>query len=260
MLGLYDCPVDYEYITKTQGKDRVRRGCLNLLAGTTPSFMRSTFDDRLMGEGFSSRTFYIFAQKNRKNQFFIPPRTEEQEECRKHILEHIRKLTTLYGQVKISDETFKWLEEWWDRMESNRSLRPNKSTKLIPYYARKNIHVMKLAMALHFSDSLEMMIPLETFQKAIKILDAEERNMHFAITVDESNPLAKMGKAVLKYLETGEKNFVDMYAELWELGGKQQLEETLEYLVDTQQVNTRVLVNEKTEKSTMLWSKRNGEH
>ena len=30
LLGLYDCPVDYEYTTITRGKDRVRRGCLNI--------------------------------------------------------------------------------------------------------------------------------------------------------------------------------------------------------------------------------------
>ena len=38
LLGLYDCPDDYEYVTKNSGEDRVKRGCVNLLAGTTPGF------------------------------------------------------------------------------------------------------------------------------------------------------------------------------------------------------------------------------
>jgi len=37
LLGLYDCPVDYEYRTVSRQKDRVRRACVNLIAGTTPS-------------------------------------------------------------------------------------------------------------------------------------------------------------------------------------------------------------------------------
>ena len=238
MLGLYDCPVDYEYLTVSRGKERVRRGCLNIIAGTTPGFMQSTFDDKLADEGFNSRVFYINATKNRKNQFWIPPLTDEQKEHKKVLLEHVRQLTGLYGNVKMSDESKRFLTEWWDEQENNRHLRSNTSMKLVPYYARKNIHVMKVAMALHFGESLEMEIPIETFKKAIALLDAEEKNMSAAITLGGDNPIAKVSKKLLEYLSTGEKNFIDMMGETHHMCDKKGLEEAITFLQETNKVKT----------------------
>ena len=254
MLGLYDCPVDYEYDTKTQGKDRVRRGCLNMLAGTTPSFMQSTFDDKLADEGWNSRTFYVYAAKNRKNQFFIPPLTREQESHKEHLLDHIRKLASLYGVVKVDSETEKFLAEWWNDQENNKGKRANSSVKLKAYYSRRNIHVMKIAMAFHFGESTEMFIPLETFKKAIRFLEIEELNMHKAITMEGDNPVSKVSKKVLEMLTTGKKNWVDIYCETLRLGNKDQINEALDFLVETGQASLKIETDPDTEKSVTYWS------
>ncbi len=253
LLGLYDCPVDYEYITLTRGKDRVRKGCINLLAGTTPTFMQSTFDEKLMGEGFSSRTFYIFASKNRKNTFFLPTLNESQKESYNVLVNHIRDLTSLYGNVTVEQSTFDWLAKWWDDTENRKHDRVNRSVKLIPYYARKNIHVMKVAMALHFSDSLEMRIPLETFQRAIKILEEEEKNMHFAITVGSDNHLAKVANKVIEMLSSGPKCFVELYTKCFSIADRKQLEETLAFLTDTEQVTVFTETVGETEETRQYW-------
>ena len=244
LLGLYDCPVDYEYITLSRGKDRVRRGCLNILAGTTPSFMQTTFDDKLMDEGFASRTFYIFASKNRKNQFWIPPLSPDQERHKGYLLEHIRQLTGLFGNVKMSKEAKEYLQQWWDEQENNKQSRANTSLKLIPYYARKNIHVMKIAMAKHFSESLEMEIPLETFKWAIKFLEAEEKRMSFAISLGGDNPGAKVTKKIMEYLGSGPKNSVEIMMETHHMCSKSGLEEALTYLMEADQISQSQTVDE----------------
>jgi len=253
LLGLYDCPFDYEYVTKTNGKDRVRKGCLNLIAGTTPSFMQSTFDEKLMDEGFASRTFYIYAMRNRKNQFWIPPLTTEQESFKLELLDHIKKLTELYGQIKISPETAKFLDEWWDDTEQNRHKRANKSLKLVPYYARKNIHVQKIAMALHFSDSTEMEIPLETFKKAITVLDSEEKMMHLALTLEGTNALSKVARKLLEMLTNGEKDYVNLHAETFEIIDRKGLDECLEFLSLTNQITSESKRDEITDSSMMFY-------
>lgn len=254
LLGLYDCPVDYEYITLSRGKDRVRRGCLNVIAGTTPGFMQSTFDDKLADEGFNSRVFYINATKNRKNQFWIPPLTEEQMEHKKVLLEHIRQLTGLFGNVQMSEASKRFLSAWWDEQENNRHKRANTSLKLVPYYARKNIHVMKVAMALHFGESLEMEIPIETFKAAIDLLHEEEKNMSAAITLGGDNPLAKVSKKILEYLNSGQKNFIEMMVETNAMTNKAGLEEALQFLTETNQVVTRQ--QDEDGQTVMYWSLR----
>lgn len=254
LLGLYDCPVDYEYITLTRGKDRVKRGCLNIIAGTTPSFMQSTFDEKLTDEGFSSRTFYIYSKKNRKNQFWIPALSEEQKQHKIHLLNHIRNLSALYGSISIDQETVKFLEEWWDEQESNQDKRANKSTKLAPYYSRKNIHVMKVAMAMHFSESVMMHIPKETFVKAIEFLEKEELNMHMALSVDGNNPHSKVINKILPMLETGSKKFIELLIELHTVCDKKTLEEALTLLQETGQIKMQVMEDEDTQQQIAYYS------
>lgn len=256
LLGLYDCPLDYEYVTKNSGRDRVRRGCINIIAGTTPSFIQNTFNDRLMDEGFSSRTFYIYAQKNRKNQFWIPKLTAEQDSYKKEILDHIKELTTLYGHIHIDQETESFLEEWWNQQENDRSsAHTNGNIKLIPYYSRKNIHVMKVAMALHFGESTEMHIPLETFKRAIDFLAKEEKNMHLAITVEGANPLSKVSQKVLEILRIqGKKNFVDLHIAVWNMCDAKGLQECLSFLADTGQIDAEQITDETTDQQ-VLWYK-----
>ena len=247
LLGLYDCPLDYEYKTKTKGEDRVRRGCLNLLAGTTPEFMETIFSQQLIDQGFSSRVFFIYANKNRKNVFSPEPLTEEQKSYRLDLLSHVKKLAGLYGEVRVSQETKAWLKNWWNEHETNRSSRSNISPKLDPYYGRKNIHVIKLAMIEHFSESTEMSIPLECFQRAIEFVEKEEKNMHLALTFESDNPLAKLTDKVKQYISSkGSATIVDLMLEFWKQcpQGKQSMEQVLQHLIGQGEVKEDSTVDE----------------
>ena len=212
LIKCYDCG-DYEKDTKTQGKDRVRRPCLNFFGGTTPDFMQSVFSDSLLTQGFSSRTFFVFASKNRKEDFWIPELNSEQRECERNLLEHIEKLSHLYGEIRIGKEARDFLTEWWPNEGQKRS---NSSLKLDAYYGRKNIHVRKIAAAIHFANSLEMEISLEEFKCAINLLETEERTMHLGLGLDNKNPLAKPARLVERYLQlSGRKTFKELLAEFW---------------------------------------------
>lgn len=237
LLGLYDCPDDYEYITKNSGEDRVKRGCVNLLAGTTPGFMQSVFDAKLVNEGLSSRTFFIYARKNRKNQFRVPPLTPEQEEYKKQLLEHIKYLSLLFGEVKVEEATWIWLEKWWNDVEENKHKRTNSSLKLVPYYARKNIHVMKVAMALHFGETYDMTIPLSTFQAAIAMLDEEEKFMDLAITIEEDTTRSRCLRKIIDMLTTKpEVSAVEIICACFGPSSTPEIEDCINFLVNTSQI------------------------
>ena len=255
LLALYDCPVDYEYRTLSRGKDRIRRGCANIIAGTTPSFMQSTFDEKLADEGFNSRTFYIFAAKNRQNQFFLKPLTEEQIAVRKELYQHIFNLSFLYGRITIDSETQDFLEQWWNDHENDPINRTNKSPKLSPYYSRKQLHVQKIAMAMHFSESITMHIPLETFKRALAFLDREEKTMHLAITMEGNNPAARVSRRVLDLLNFGKKNFVELVTETYNMqgGDEKGLEEVLRFLELTSQIKMTTELDENTDENVAYY-------
>lgn len=239
LIQAYDCGENYEYVTKTQGKDRIRRLCLNFFGGTNPDFMQDTFDDKLLSQGYSSRTFYIYAARNRKSVFFLPELTAEQKAYKQDLIDHVKKLASLHGQVILDKETVDFLENWHRDLEENPHKRSSKSQKLDAYYARINIHVMKVAMALHFGESTDMRIPLETFKRAIAFLMKEEKTMHLALVLEGKNPLANTSREILTYLmTTGEKTFVDLLTEFWGKTDKKGLDEILTFLEDTNQVES----------------------
>ena len=215
LIKCYDAE-DYTYDTKTQGKDRVRKCCLNLVAGTTPAFLQSSFDDFLLTEGFSSRTFFIYAARNRKSSLWIPELNETQKQDYKDILEHLYKLAHLYGHVEIDKETELWLEDWWKDFDGHPEKRANKSTKLLPYYSRKNIHVVKLAMAIHFGESLELKIPRYCFERAIEFLAKEELTMSYALAIEKQNPLSSASNKILRHLQiNGKQTRKSLISEFW---------------------------------------------
>ena len=253
MLGLYDCPETYEYSTKTQGKDMVRRGCLNLIAGTTPSFMERIFDTNLLDEGFSSRLFAICASRNRFSCFFIKGRSPAQEEHRKVILEHVRKLTSLYGPIRISQQTRDYMESWMVKHDESRSNRANKSAKLDAYYARENLHVTKVAISEWFSDHTELEIPLEYFQRAIEILQKEEKTMDNALVMNSANPIAKLARQIKEYIKSKEKvSSVELIADMFYHGSNEAIGEALNHLIEIGDVFPSETTDSGTDRKT-IW-------
>jgi adenylate kinase family enzyme len=244
LIQSYDCG-DYKYITKTKSKDRIKRCCLCFFAGTTPGFMQGTFDDRLLTEGFASRCFFLCANKNRKSSVWMSDLNHEQQLAQYTLLQHIEKLSTLYGRVEIEPSTMSWIEEWWTWAESKRS---NTNPKLNPYYARKPVHVQKLAMALHFGETLEMKIPLRTFQKAIDILDEAEKSMHLALGFEANNPLAKPMQKILRFIQQlGPKTRRDLIKEFFSSmpKGVTDIDEILDYLIEYDKLESFDLDNPK---------------
>lgn len=239
LLEAYDCNENYEYRTKTQGKDRIRRVCLNMFGGTTPDFMRKTFDDGLLNQGFSSRAFFIYAAKNRKTVFFIPELSTNQSEYKQAIIDHVKGLTELYGQVILKPDTIKFLEDWWVNYENSVNNRASQSRKLDAYYSRKNIHVMKTAMAIHFGETYDMTIPVERFQEAIALLHEEEKTMHLALAIESENPLATATQQIVDYLSAaGPKTSSDLLLEFWGKVRDSELQEILNFLQSSHQVTT----------------------
>jgi hypothetical protein len=254
LLGLYDCPVDYEYRTISRQKDRVRRACVNLIAGTTPSYMQSTFDDRILNEGFSSRTFYIYAHKNRCNKFFIPKRNVEQEQYKKELLEHLFNLSQLCGHVQVEDGVYEWLQDWWDKYENDKALRANKNPKLEAYYARRNIHMMKIAMAHHFGESVLMKIPLKAFIWADEFLKKEEANMHLALVLEGNNNFSRAVKWILQLLQGGPQKRVFLYTELVTmLGNRKEPEDVLSFLEETDQIRAETIRDERYDREDKVY-------
>ena len=161
LLQAWDCQ-DYRYETVHREADIVQNCCYSLLAGTTPGFMHDTFSDRLVNEGFSARTIFIVEHRPRSNHYGIKEFTLGQLEALHNFYVHMRKLSKLFGQIKLTPEALAFTKHYFEEELPFR--RANTNLTLTPYYAKKNLHHLKLAMGIHFADSLSMEIPLSAVQ------------------------------------------------------------------------------------------------
>lgn len=169
LLNLYD-NVPYRYETKKSGKASLTNGCLNLLAGTQVDFIRRCEKDGILGEGLISRFLIVYCDTKRKTMFEYPPLTPEQLEHQDHLQKWLYRLSSVYGRIQYEDPVAdpKWLLEWWQ--EEYRYLERFIDSKLANYFDRRKDHVMKLAAAIHFSESDSLIITRRAFEEAIRLV------------------------------------------------------------------------------------------
>lgn len=210
LITAYDCG-DYHYKTKTAGEDYVKSCCLNFLGGTTPAFIERSFRDDILNDGFASRAWFIYAPRNRFYRLESPPLTDEQKRAQEQLEAHILKLTKLYGYIPLAPDALAWFKNWWEVEQASPTYqRPNTDPKLDSYYSRKNIHVWKLAMLMHFAENAEVgedgtsprdEITLETVKAAKAKLEEWEMSMHLALNFGGANPLHRVATKIARFLK-----------------------------------------------------------
>lgn len=251
LLKVYDNR-DYTNETMGRGLDVIKRPCLSMLGGTTPTYMQEVFKDGLLTDGFASRTIFIFEYANRGTANFVAAEhTIEQKVARVELLLHLHKLTKLFGMCSYEPEALKWLNEWNHAFPT--TPRVNSSLKLEGYYARKGLHLAKMAMAIHFSEKTDdMVITLDEILQAEKLLAYAEKKMHFALAFGDRNPLAKGAKAALAYMR-GVNRRVELKELVMELNDnfrQEEVGEIMNYLKGTEAVECEI-----TSRTIYYWIK-----
>lgn len=241
LITSFDCK-DYKYQTIGRGTDRVINPCLNLLAGTTPSFMKEKFSENLLNDGFASRVVFVFEEKNRHYMFDMASVTDDQVAAKDRVIKHLEVLGTLFGKVSYTPEAHAFMKHYVEIVLGERRERVNKDPKLLYYYSRKNIHIQKLIMAMHFAETTEMEIPLETCERAIRLLDGIELTMHRALNTQARNPLDSVRQKVFKALEQKPMTKPEIWAMFFaDIQTPQELETVVEFLVTTGKIKQQMI-------------------
>lgn len=230
LVKAYDCD-DYEYAPKNATAHFVKTPCLNLLAGTQPNFIKRIFAEQLLTEGFASRTIFVYEDKPRffKDEIDIP--TADQLAAREIVTQHVKKLTTLFGRVEQTPEcrayTKYLVEEKWPYH------RINDSPKLDSYYGRKNLHLKKMMLGMHFGESVEMAVGIEIAQRAESKLETIERNMDLALSIGGRNQLHHLHDKIVAFVKRhGGATRIQIWAQFAEdFSSEKEVDETISFLL-----------------------------
>lgn len=174
LTDIYDCdfrdPKGWRYETKTQGKDQVLNPFLNLIFGTTASYLAEAMPADAIGHGFTSRTVFIYEEHERHRRPF--PAVENRP-LAKALIDDLKHISSIYGQFQWTADGIKAYEDFYEKLYQSA---PN-DHRLEGYHWRKKIHVLKVAMILSLAESDDLLLRARDIVTATDLLTKLEIRM-----------------------------------------------------------------------------------
>lgn len=163
-----------------RGEIKILNPWLNLIACTTPSWLKTNFPADLIGGGLTSRIVFVYG--DRKEQLIAYPANQIQDETYKKehlgLLYDLQSIGALTGEYKLTPEAFEYGKHWYEHDHHNGNTPTHlASGRFDGYMARKQTHVHKLAMVLAASRRNNLTIEERDLRDAVKITTELESDM-----------------------------------------------------------------------------------
>jgi len=182
LTSLYDCQEHWERSTRAHGSEVIRKGCFNMLMGTTFAFLGDLLNGSAIMGGFASRgTYVIFDEK------FIRPSdglrlgkvptglTESYTKAPRYILEGFSRIHKLQGGFECSDEFIAAYEKWSPEAQERRQANP--SEKMQALLVRQEPLILKLAMILSAAESSDLILRKHHWDGALLLAEECEAGL-----------------------------------------------------------------------------------
>lgn len=172
LTGIYD---GYPYAERRRGRDikiSIAAPQLNILGGTTPSYLNAVIPEGAWDQGFMSRMIMVYSGHQTKGDLFAERNMPQAKfEALAHDLEIIGKY---YGKIEWDKEAADFMLAWYDGGNQPVPDHP----KLLNYSARRTAHVLKLSMVAAVARSdFDYTIQKDDVEQAMVWLFEAEDNM-----------------------------------------------------------------------------------
>lgn len=205
LTDIYDGDYKWRYSTKGSGRDVINDPLLNILAGTTPSWIAEGMPEDVIGHGFTARVIFVYEEQPRH----LNPFPEESDPQLVHALtEDLKHIATLKG-------AFDWHPEARDLYINHYK----KIAESIPsdyriegFHWRKKIHLLKIAMLLSLSERDSMVIHAQDIETAWTMISGLEERMYKTFSaVGKYEHAMDMERILTQLEETGGMTLKDIY-------------------------------------------------
>lgn len=141
---------------------------INLLAGTTPSYLNNIMPEGAWDQGFISRVILVYSGESPMKDLFAAEESKVKEY--QDLIHDLKIIGTLFGKMGWEEEAAEAMSEWYRKRNPPIPDHP----KLTHYNTRRTSHCLKLCMIASASRGDDLMITLEDYQTALGwLLDAE---------------------------------------------------------------------------------------
>ena len=230
LTDIFDGDFSWRYATKGSGKYEINKPSLNILAGTTPTWLAEDFPAQVIGHGFISRVVFVYAGQER---FANPRPARPDPEIVRVLQEDLRHIASLEGE-------FKWGErstELYDKLYHNIKNNPPKDAKVEGFHYRKDLMLLKVSMLLSVAESDSLVIEPKHISTAWKLLNGVEKEMPKAFqAVGRYEKSAELSRILEHIQTTGKVSIAEIYRTHMTSASGREIVEMLEMLIQSGEI------------------------
>ena len=194
----------FDHATKDSGELKIENAWLNIIGATTPEWMQNNFPASMLSEGIGSRIVFVYGETKRHLTAYPSrsPRAATYHDVEQKLAEDLAHIATLVGPYELTEEAYRWGEEWYKKHHESRSTHMA-SGRFGGYLSRKQTHLHKLAMVLAAAQRDQLIITDADLKEAEVILASAESSMIKVFesvgVVDEAKHIAELMMYVRAY-------------------------------------------------------------
>jgi hypothetical protein len=204
LTSMYDGKKELRQKTLARGLEHAERPCLNMLAATTPRWIADKIPAHATEGGFASRVVWVYEDKVRQRRMYyrdVDQKLVEQKQ--KDLIADLTHISKLNGEFKLDEDAAVWMEAWYQKHESASNAARLK--RYPGYLNRKPVIIHKVAMLLHIAKSDTLVLTIDDFKDAIRIVEATEPNLPKVFTGVGKNEFALEMRDIVAFVkEQGE--------------------------------------------------------
>jgi hypothetical protein len=172
LTDLWDCPDFHTYQTRGKGKETMKDVCVNMIAATTPDWLKNSVPEESLEGGFFSRLILVQRPATgEKNPFPEDAYTTATRDAAQNIVHDLKVINTMiHGEFSWDLDARKAYSNWYCEYNS-----PDSAVSFMRgYYGRKGDFVIKLAMISSANFGNSKVITKDDIMFAVKILNENE--------------------------------------------------------------------------------------
>lgn len=160
---------------------------LNIIGCSTTSWVRKNLNEYFIGGGMSSRSLFIYADKKRLYDA-LPGRTARQSrtdrsEFRRKLIEDLGDIAEMAGEFTFTPNAETWMDAWYTELWSPHNIMRYQQNRLGDYLARRQTHLVKMAMVLSAAESSSRFIDVPHLVRSESLLGGAERDMTYLFSM-----------------------------------------------------------------------------
>jgi len=174
----YDSKDNWTYETKGSGKDHLQGLCFNMLGATAPDWLQSMLPQEAVGGGFTSRVIFVVEDKKGKT-VPKPSLTSDESKLKNALIVDLNRINNLTGEFTFDPAGEKAYTDWYIQHDKNldKGIYPVEDSRFAGYAERRATHLRKLMMIMSVSRNDSLILTLQDFERANKILRSAELKM-----------------------------------------------------------------------------------